>query len=62
MRYHNSLTALACLICLVGYVAPASGQANFYEGKTINVVIGAKSGSLAIAAQIVAHHLGKHLP
>src|SRR5439155_21623855 len=37
-------------------------QANFYEGKTDNVYIGAKSGSLAIAAQIVAHHLGKYLP
>ena len=45
---------------LTGTVAWA--QANFYEGKTVNVLIGAKSGSLAIAAQIVAHHLGKHLP
>src|SRR4029450_9829098 len=40
----------------------ARAQANFYEGKTVNVYIGAKSGSLAIAAQIVAHHLGKYLP
>lgn len=38
------------------------GQTNFYEGKTVTVVIGAKSGSLAIAAQIVGHHLGKYLP
>jgi tripartite-type tricarboxylate transporter receptor subunit TctC len=43
-------------------VGPAWGQANFYEGKTITVVIGAKSGSLAIAAQILAHHLGKYIP
>jgi tripartite-type tricarboxylate transporter receptor subunit TctC len=41
--------------------APAWGQANFYEGKTVTVLIGAKSGSLEIAAQIVAHHLGKYL-
>lgn len=40
----------------------ARAQANFYEGKTITVIIGAKSGSLAIAAQIVTHHLGKYLP
>src|ERR687896_1884511 len=38
------------------------GQANFYEGKTVTVMIGAKSGSLEIAAQVVAHHLGKYLP
>ena len=37
-------------------------QANFYEGKTVTVLIGAKSGSLEIAGQIVAHHLGKYLP
>jgi tripartite-type tricarboxylate transporter receptor subunit TctC len=37
-------------------------QANFYEGKTITVLIGAKSGSLEIGAQMVAHHLGKYLP
>jgi len=49
-------------LALLFWVAPAWGQANFYEGKTITVVIGAKSGSLAIAAQIVAHHLGKYLP
>src|SRR5882724_5577462 len=40
----------------------AQAQANFYEGKTVNVYIGAKSGSLAIAAQIVAHHLPKYIP
>jgi tripartite-type tricarboxylate transporter receptor subunit TctC len=37
-------------------------QANAFEGKTVTILIGAKSGSLEIAAQIVAHHLGKYLP
>lgn len=38
-------------------------QANFYEGKTITLVIGAKgAGSLIAATQIVAHHLGKYIP
>jgi len=56
------------IIILVGLlIAPllassARGQANFYEGKTVNIYIGAKSGSLAIAAQIVAHHLPKYIP
>lgn len=56
------------IFMLVGFLglalvpSSARGQANFYEGKTVTVVIGAKSGSLAIAAQIVAHHLGKYIP
>jgi len=37
-------------------------QTDFYKGKTVSVVIGAKTGSLAVAAQLVAHHLGKHIP
>src|SRR4051812_41296457 len=37
-------------------------QDEFYKGKTVSVVIGAKTGSLAISAQIVAHHLGRHIP
>jgi tripartite-type tricarboxylate transporter receptor subunit TctC len=43
-------------------LSSARAQANFYEGKTITVYLGAKSGSLAVAAQIVTHHLGKYLP
>lgn len=44
--------------------APAQAQApsDFYKGKTVSVVIGAKGGSLTLAAQIVAHHLGRHIP
>lgn len=37
-------------------------QTDFYKGKTVSIVIGAKSGSLAVAAQLVAHHMGKHIP
>ena len=56
------LRLFASLVWLL--LAPGSvwAQANFYEGKTVQILIGAKSGSLEIAAQIVAHHLGKHLP
>ncbi|HET7671001.1 MAG TPA: tripartite tricarboxylate transporter substrate-binding protein [Burkholderiales bacterium] len=41
---------------------PAWAQANFYEGKTVTLVIGASGGSLEIASRIVARHLGKHIP
>jgi tripartite-type tricarboxylate transporter receptor subunit TctC len=47
---------------VIFWIAPVWGQANFFEGKTVTVLIGAKSGSLAVAAQIVAHHLGKYIP
>jgi tripartite-type tricarboxylate transporter receptor subunit TctC len=47
----------------VALLAPfARAQAPYYEGKAVTVLFGAKSGSLEIAAQIVAHHLGKYLP
>ncbi|TMA59101.1 MAG: hypothetical protein E6J73_16290 [Deltaproteobacteria bacterium] len=62
MKRSRALRMLACLAWLIVCVAPVWGQANFYEGKTVTVLIGAKSGSLEIAAQIVSHHLGKYLP
>jgi len=37
-------------------------QSDFYRGKTVSIVIGAKTGSLAIAAQLVSHHISKHIP
>ncbi|HKY09460.1 MAG TPA: tripartite tricarboxylate transporter substrate-binding protein, partial [Candidatus Binatia bacterium] len=58
----RTVTVLALLAWMVLTIAPASGQGNFYEGKTITILIGAKSGSLEIASQVVAHHLGKHIP
>jgi tripartite-type tricarboxylate transporter receptor subunit TctC len=50
--------------CLLAALAPSSAQAQseFYKGKTISVVIGAKTGSLALAGQIVAQHLGRYIP
>ena len=62
MQYHGAVKILACLTWLIVCSAPVWGQANFFEGKTVTVLIGAKSGSLEIASQIVAHHLGKHIP
>ena len=62
MQYHGAVKSSRCLTWLIVCSAPVWGQANFYEGKTVTVLIGAKSGSLEIAAQIVSHHLGKYLP
>jgi tripartite-type tricarboxylate transporter receptor subunit TctC len=62
MKHSPALRVLGCLAWLIVCVAPVWGQANFYEGKAVTVLIGAKSGSLEIAAQIVSHHMGKYLP
>ena len=62
MKHTRTLTVLAFLAWAALATTAAWAQANFYEGKTLTVMIGAKSGSLEIASQIVAHHLGKHIP
>ena len=59
MRGRRGFIALAAALAVPGL---AWSQANFYEGKTITVVIGASGGSLEIAARTVSRHLGKHLP
>lgn len=58
---HTILLA-AGLLAVVAAAAPAHAQAEFYKGKTVSIVIGAKGGSLTNAAQLVANHLGRHIP
>jgi tripartite-type tricarboxylate transporter receptor subunit TctC len=51
----------ACLLVPLA-LSPAQAQSDFYKGKTVSVVIGAKGGSLTLAGQIVAQHLGRYIP
>jgi tripartite-type tricarboxylate transporter receptor subunit TctC len=64
MRLLSHATVLAGVTAgiLAMPLSPAHAQADFYKGKTIAIVIGAKTGSLAVAAQVVGRHLGKHIP
>jgi tripartite-type tricarboxylate transporter receptor subunit TctC len=62
MKRTRRFTVLAFLAWSIFSAGSVWGQANFYDGKTVTVLIGAKSGSLEIAAQIVSHHLGKYIP
>lgn len=62
MKHTGTQTILGFFAWFMLSAVSAWGQANFYEGKTVTVLIGAKSGSLEIAAQIVSHHLGKYIP
>lgn len=52
---------VACTAANAFVFTSAWAQTPYYEGKTITVVIGAKSGSLEIASRIVSRHLGKHI-
>ena len=62
MRRIWMLGVLAAFSLVALTSSPLWAQADFYKGKTVNIVIGAKTGSLAVAAQIVSHHIGKHIP
>jgi len=55
-------TLLAGLIAPLALATGAHADDDFYKGKTVNIVIGAKGGSLTIAAELVGRHLGKHIP
>ncbi len=59
MTSRRRLIVLSYLAWLFASAAPLWAQANFYDGKAVTILIGAKSGSLEIGALIVAHHLGK---
>src|SRR5688572_3622848 len=57
------LAVLLGLLIIPVAAAPAQAQADFYKGKTVTVVIGARlTGSLSIAAQLVTRHLSKYIP
>ena len=57
------LSALLSFSMIILFAPSARAQTNFYEGKTVTLIIGAKgAGSLIAATQIVTHHLGKHIP
>ena len=52
---------LAAVPLILFFLAPAWGQAPFYEGKTIRIVVGTGSGGTIDAARIIAQHLGKYI-
>src|SRR5438876_9382685 len=63
MRRMWVVSLLVSFLMIPLVASPARSQTNFYEGKTVTLIIGAKgAGSLIAATQIVAHHLGKYIP
>jgi tripartite-type tricarboxylate transporter receptor subunit TctC len=53
--------ALASVVCM--QVAQAQSVADFYKGKTINIVVGSDvGGGYDLTARTVARHLARHIP
>jgi tripartite-type tricarboxylate transporter receptor subunit TctC len=61
IRY--SLGAAGALALSACFAAPAHAQADFYKGKTVNIVVGfTPAGGYDINGRAVARHIGKHIP
>ena len=57
------VTALVLALFSLTWLAPASGQANFYEGKTIRFIVGfTAGGGYDLYTRTIGRHLGKHIP
>ena len=62
MRQTAKLT-LFFVVLLAATAGQAFAQANFYEGKTIRIIVGlAAGGGYDVYARTIARHMGKHLP
>ena len=60
MKLHVSALLLALFSS--SWLAPASGQSNFYEGKTIRFVVGfTAGGGYDLYTRTLGRHLGKHI-
>lgn len=58
-----TFAAITGLVGLLAAGLPAQAQTDFYKGKTINVVVGARAvGSLSVSAQILTRHWGRYIP
>ena len=65
-RVSNRAWAVAALAITIGLTSPAAAQqsvADFYRGKTVNLLIGVNvGGSYDRDARLVARHIGAHIP
>jgi tripartite-type tricarboxylate transporter receptor subunit TctC len=63
MRRLVRINLIMIFLELVAGHSPALAQANFYEGKTVRVIVGlAAGGGYDLYARTLARHLGKHIP
>jgi tripartite-type tricarboxylate transporter receptor subunit TctC len=54
---------LAGCLLIASLQSPVHAQADFFKGKTVTVVVGARAvGSLSVSAQILTRHWGRYIP
>jgi len=57
------VTTLVLALLSSTWLAPASGQSNFYESKTVRFIVGFTAGGGYDAyTRAIARHMGKHIP
>lgn len=63
-RLFRYAAALCGLLCLAAANLPtARGEDNFYEGKTVRIIVGSPpGGGYDLYARLLARHLGQHIP
>ena len=62
MRKATKLIVLILPLFFGGF-GHALGQSNFYEGKTIRIIVGLSAGGgYDVYARTIARHMGKHIP
>ena len=63
MRMMSIAALLAGCLAVPLTQAPARAQADFYKGKTVTVVVGARAiGSLSVSAQSLTRYWGRYIP
>jgi tripartite-type tricarboxylate transporter receptor subunit TctC len=63
MRKATLYGVLAGCLAMPLALSSAQAQADFFKGKTVTVVVGARAvGSLSLSAQMLTRHWGRHIP
>src|SRR6476659_4469968 len=63
MRFGSSAVAVAILALVPISTGHAQSPADFYKGKTVEMMIGySVGGGYDVYARLIAKHLGKHIP
>ena len=57
------ITSTAMIVCIFFFTGAASAQNNFYEGKTIRIIVGfSPGGGYDALARMLSRHMPKYIP
>jgi hypothetical protein len=63
MKLHRTCAAVVAALCIGMAPAGADGVADFYRGKTVQLVIPSNmGGSVGLYGKLVTDHIGRHIP